>query len=239
MAMTNGTMSPPVNPNPRLTTEQINDAAKIAAKAIDINLLSGAGDDPLAETKAQFDAEAKAEQLAAQKLMEQQNKEQAKVSSIGIADLVEDDAYNLEVAISAKASYSPNFLKIELKDRNYIARWCNVNPIRQASLVAQGFRVIKETDVANLAELEMFLDAQKHFVYSDLIAMQIPKNIYYAGLRRAYLKSLHATNNKKAAEAGAQHATNQLKHELTGAERSYLASHDLTEKPVYNPNLGV
>jgi len=238
MAMTNSTMAPPVNPNPRLTAEQVKDAAKVVSQAIDINLLTGA-EDPLAETKIQFEDQVRAETIAAEKLMAQQKKEQATVSGVAIGDLVEDDAYNLEVAISAKASYSPNFLKIELKDRNYIARWCNVNPVRQASLVAQGFRAIKKEDIANLEELEMFLDAQQHFVYSDLVAMQIPKNIYYAGLRKAYLKSLHATNNKKAAEAGAHHATNQLKHELTGAERSYLASHDLSEKPVYNPNLGV
>lgn len=238
MAMTNSTMAPAVAANPRLTTDQINDAAKVAAKAIDINLLAG-NDDPLAEVKSEFDDKVKAESMAAKKMLAQQAQEQAKVSEKGIRDLVEDDAYNLEVAISAKASYSPNFLKIELKDKNYIARWCNLNPIRQATLVAQGFRIVKETEVANLDELEMFLDSQKHFVYSDLIAMQIPKNMYYAGLRRAYLKSLHATNNKKAAEAGAQFASNQLKAELTGAQRSYLASHDLTEKPVYNPNLGV
>lgn len=238
MAMTNSTMAPPVTPNPRLTAEQVKDAAKVVSQAIDINLLSGT-EDPLAEVKTEFDDQVKAETVAAEKLMAQQQKEQARVSSVALGDLVEEDAYNLEVAINAKASYSPNFLKIELKDKNYIARWCNVHPLRQAALVAQGFRVIKEADVRNLDELDMFIDGQKHFVYADLIAMQIPKNIYYAGLRKAYLKSLHATNNKKAAEAGAQYASQQLSQSLSGSERSYMAAHDLTDKPVYNPNLGV
>lgn len=234
MAMTNETMAPPVLPNPvlklNLTADQVKAAAQKAKDSEEAALLEGAS--------TEFNDEVAAENKAAASAMAQAEKEQNAVGK-SIKDLTEDDAYNFEVAIAAAASYSPNFLKVALKDPNYIARWGNTNSIRQGQLVAQGFKYVTEDDVENLDTLEMHLDSRGHFVWADLIAVKIPKNIYYAGLRRAYVKSLHATNNKKAAEAGAAFARTQHTGSLSGTERSYMASHDLNNKPIYNPTIGV
>jgi hypothetical protein len=195
--------------------------------------------DILSSAKAEFNDQVNQEELQAAKLLAAQVRAQTS-NEKNISDLCEDDAYNLEVAISAKGMSSPDFLKIVLKDKNYIARWCNRNPIRMSQLVGQGFRMVKEDHVINVSSLDMFLDGQGNFVYADLVAMQIPKNIYYAGLRRAYLKSLHATQNKKASEVGAAFAMSNLQAGLSGSERSYLAEHqEAGSKPIYNPNLGV
>lgn len=195
--------------------------------------------DLLSSTAAEFRDQVIQEEITAAKVLAAQVRAQTSGEK-NISDLCEEDAYNLEIAISAKGMSSPDFLKIVLKDKNYIARWCNRNPIRMSQLVGQGFRMVKENHVANTTALDMFLDGQGNFVYADLVAMQIPKNLYYAGLRRAYLKSLHATQNKKAAEAGAAFAASRLQAELSGSERSYLAEHqEAGSKPIYNPNLGV
>lgn len=236
MAMTNETMAPTVAPNeikkPILTAAQLKDAFQQMAPLVE-------NEDALAGVKDEFEDEVHLETAKAAKVMHQQNMEQAAISGRSIADLTEDDAYNLEVGIAASAMHSANFLKVVLKDKNYIARWGNTNSIRQGQLVAQGFKYITKEDVENLAELEMHLDSMDHFCWADLVAVKIPKNIYYAGLRKAYLKSLHATNNKKAAEAGAQFAKTQLTGSLSGAERSYVATHLDQNKPIYNPTLGV
>jgi len=195
--------------------------------------------DLLSSTAAEFRDQVIQEEITAAKVLAAQVRAQTSGEK-NISDLCEEDAYNLEIAISAKGMSSPDFLKIVLKDKNYIARWCNRNPIRMSQLVGQGFRMVKEDHVVNTTSLDMFLDGQGNFVYADLVAMQIPNNLYYAGLRRAYLKSLHATQNKKAAEVGAAFASSRLQAELSGSERSYLAEHqEAGSKPIYNPNLGV
>jgi hypothetical protein len=245
MAMTSATMTPKVEPNPVLDKKLVLTTAQIAEAQKQMSALAPdtakGTEDPLEGVKDVFEDEVAAETEGARKLLvEQQNTQQA-TSGKKISDLIEDDAYNLEVPIAAGRLFNPSFLKVTLKDKNYIPRWCNVNPIRMAQLVAQGFKMVKVEDVVNLNELDMFLDSQRHFVYADLVCMQIPKNIYYEGLRRAFLKSLHATNNKKAAEAGAAFAKSNLTGTLSGSERSYLAQHEAqgTTKPVYNPNIGV
>lgn len=234
MTMTNQTMAPAVPANevkkPILTAAQLKEVATQLGPLIE---------DPLIGVKAEFEDEIDLETKSAAKVLESQNREQAAISGRSIASLTEDDAYNLEVGIAASAMHSANFLKVVLKDKNYIARWGNTNSIRQGQLVAQGFKYITSDDVENLDTLEMHLDAMDHFTWADLVAVKIPKNIYYAGLRKAYLKSLHATNNKKAAEAGAAFAKTNLTGTLSGAERSYVATHLDQNKPIYNPPLGV
>lgn len=194
-------------------------------------------EDLLADTKAEFEDQVKQEVKASQVKAEE------KINSQGtnLKDLTEDDAYDLSVDIMAPALHSPNFLKIVLKDCNYVARWGNTNSIRQGQLVAQGFKKVTKDEVANLETLEMHLDSRGHFVWADLVALKIPKDIYYAGLRRAYVKSLHATNAKKAAEAGALFAKTNLTASLSVADRNYMQQHEAqnSNKPIYNPTVGV
>lgn len=268
MAMTNDNMAPPVIPNLKLADAETiaqklaeakqrnEDTLKAAAKIVsdklaaekqsqDINTKANdpdntadSVDDVYSATSQQFKDEVAAE-LRAQ-LLQLEAERKAQGTSVAIADLTEDDAYNLDVSIQTVQSVSPDFLKIVLHDKNYIARWCNTNPLRQGYLIGQGFKRITPDEVANLDTLKMFLDAKGNFVYVDLIAMKIPKNIYYAGIRQAYVRSLRASSNKKAAEAGAVFAANNLRQSLSGNERAYLATHeDVANKPVYNPTVGV
>jgi hypothetical protein len=243
MAMTNSTMAPEVLPNPG------SDAAKkvISAEAIKLaadiinkkNLADKTEAEFLSATQEEFNDQAALDEKNAALALAQQQSAQGTVKAI--KDLTESDAYNFDVAIAAVGAASPEFLMIRLKDSNYVARWCNRHSVRQAALVAKGFRPIKKDEVSNLETLEMFLDSQDNFVYSDLVAMKVLKNVYYAGLRKAYLDSLRATNNKKAAEAGAAFAKGNLTNSLSGSERSYLAQHEVqgTAKPIYNPPIGV
>lgn len=196
--------------------------------------------DPYLEAKAAFDDEVAAEEAQTEQILSDAEKRQLQMSGKAVGDLVEDDAYDLNVPLYAGARYNPNMLKVELKDPNMIARWGNTNSMRQSMLAAQGFTFVHPKDVKNPDTLEMFGDSLGHFVFADLVAMKIPKNIYYAGLRRAYLKSLHATNDKKARQGGAAFAQQALQNSLTGSERSYMAVHkEQTHKDVYTPVVGV
>jgi hypothetical protein len=231
MAMTNATMAPAVDSKVLLTKAQLDQAAALAAKAQadaeeEKALLDG--------TKTDLDAEVKAESAQLKAAFKSQE------GLKDVCDLTEADAYNLDVGIQAGAMANSDALKVRLKDPNYIARWGNRNSVRQSQLIGQGYRVISPDEVTpeTRERLEMFINGQRHFVYSDLIAMKIPKNVYYAGLRRAYLKSLHATNSRKASEAGAIYAKSDLNSSLRGSEKSYMASHEET-KPIYNPSVGV
>lgn len=221
MPMTNATMAPSVppahTPAPKLSVEQLKQAANLV-------------EDPLAGVAEAFDAKVRAESQPAP--VEQQT-----LTAKPISDLIESDAYDFSIPINASVAYNADSLKIVLKDPNYIARWCHRNEMRQTQVIGRGFRVIQKDEVANFATLEPFLDSQEHFVSMDLVAMKIRKDVYYAGLRAAMVKSLHASNAKKAAEAGAQHATTNLTGSLSAGERNYLQQHQ--DKPIYNPNIGV
>lgn len=213
MSMTNKNMAPPVPANPGTKEE-----------------------DPLRGVAKDFHDQVAQESKAATSETEFQS-----LTGKSVQDLTEDDAYDLRVPINAGAMYDPNSLKIVMKDSNYIARWCNRNNVRQSQLVAMGFRALKVEEVVNIDTLQMFEDGQGHFVFADLVAMKIPKQAYYAGLRQAYLRSLHATNSKKAAEAGANFATSNFNQNLGAAERNYMQQHQNNhpDKPVYNPAIGV
>jgi hypothetical protein len=230
MAMTTGTMTP-------IDSEKL----KANLTAAQVKLAASQVEDPLAGVKEDLEDQIVAEEKAAAQVLQDQQSAQEKASGIKMSDLVEDDAYNLEIAIVAAKSYSPNFLRIDMKDKNYVARWGNTNSIRQGQLVAQGFKYLQPEDVENLNELEMHIDSQGRFVWADLIAVKTTKASYYSGLRRAYMKSLHATNDKKAREVGSQFAKTNLTSNLTGPERGYLSQQEQagTSKPIYNPNIGV
>lgn len=261
MANTSDNLAP-APPQLQLTESQIKEAAlRLDAKKTEEALMTKAQGSPLpvvqplsqAQAKAQDEVEALLSdtedefkdqvtaEVQAARALKYDEKIQQLHGSKSIKDLTEEDAYNLNIGIAAAANASPDFLKVVMKDSNYIARWVNTNSIRLSQCVAKGFKFILQDEVVNLDTLEMFLDSQKHFVWADLVAVKIPKNIYYAGLRAAYLKSLHATNNKKAAEAGAAFAKQNLAGSLGGAERTYLAQQEQqgTSKPIYNPAIGV
>jgi hypothetical protein len=196
--------------------------------------------DILAQTTAAVTDEIAQEETVIARQLEEANKKQIATSGKNIAELTEEDAYDFEVPIHAGAAHNPNILKVVLKDKNYVCRWGNTNTIRMTMLRAQGFVPITLSEVENTDTLEMFEDAQNHLVYADLIAMKIPKNIYYAALRRNHQKSMYMTNDKKATEAGANFAKNNLMGELKGNERAYIAQQEETgKKPIYSPKIGV
>jgi hypothetical protein len=214
---------------------RLNKPTPLTTDNIDLNSL-----DPYGQTEKQFADEVEAEERQAAEVLHQANESQIKVSGKTIRDLIEDDAYNLEVPLYAGVAFNPNLLRVEMRDPSYVARWGNTNNIRQTMLVSQGFTFCSEKDVLNFEQLHMFVDSLGHFVWADLVAMKIPKNIYYAGLRRSYLKSLHATNKTKAAQAGAAFAKSDLGRTLTGAEKTYLANQTAKlDKEIYTPVVGV
>lgn len=223
MAMTGASMNP-VEPN------KVSNVAKVMATT-PVN-------DPLAGLADAFEADVKEEVVAAATTYKAA-KAQGELGT-NLSDLCEDDAYNLEVAIAASAMSSPDFLKLNLKDPNYVPRWGNTNVMRQGQLRAKGFSYVSREDLKNSEDYESQVDASGHIVWNDLVALKINKGIYFSGLRRAYVKSLHATNNKKAAEAGAAHAKANLVGALKGGERAYLENQvEQTGKEIYNPNVGV
>ena len=205
-----------------------------ATDGVDLNSL-----DPYGATAREFQDEIEAEEAQAAQVLSQANKTQLQSSGKAIRELIEDDAYDLEIPLYAGVAFNPNLLKVDLIDPNYVARWGNTNNIRQTMLVSQGFSFCSEKDIKNLEQLSMFKDSIGHFVWADLVAMRIRKDIYYAGLRRAYLKSLHATNKSKAAKAGAAFAKGDLNRALTGPERSYMVNQAKQDKEIYSPVVGV
>jgi hypothetical protein len=251
MAMTNSNMNNPTPVQPKeggpldvaqpiRVAQPVVTAAQLAEAAKNLAQITPKKDEEAAlldDASKEFEDQITFEAKKAQAILAKENEGQVQESGKDISELIEADAYNMAIPINAGAMYDPDLLKVVLIDKNYVARWGNRNNIRQAQLAANGFKPITLAEVDNPDTLTMFEDAQGHLVYADLVAMKCLKTWYYAGLRRAYLKSKYATNDQEAAKAGAAFAKERLMGELKGSERSYMSMHE--GKPIYKPNIGV
>jgi hypothetical protein len=76
-------------------------------------------------------------------------KENLKIKTdIDYSKLTVDDIYNLNIPIQAKPFGSEDSLKVELKDKNYEARWVNKSPRRLGQMLSYGFTYVEPKDLA-------------------------------------------------------------------------------------------
>jgi hypothetical protein len=144
------------------------------------------------------------------------NDVKVKNGPINFADLTEEAAYDLDLPIIAKPFSNEDSLEVELKDKSYVARWVNVNPLRLGSMRARGFTYVTNDDLAKPLNIEIEVDAEGHYRCNDVVLMRITKERYYSALRAAHLRAIAAVNAASAHKAATGVANQYMEKEAGG-----------------------
>lgn len=107
--------------------------------------------------------------------------------------LSEKDVFDLTIPIQAVEHQVPDLTKIELKDKNYIARYINLHPGRLGPMRAAGFTFITKEDIESIA-MDITPDENGQYRYIDTVAMKCPKIKYLGALRANYERAVAVTD---------------------------------------------
>jgi len=130
--------------------------------------------------------------------------------TIDWSKLDESAIYNDSIPIEAKPFAADDSLRIVLKDQNYVARWVNKNHILLGKARGAGFTYITTSDLAEPLQLSIVEDASGQLSYIDVVAMKIPKSIYYAALKAAHQRAVNTVNNLASQKAARKQAMDLL-----------------------------
>lgn len=140
-----------------------------------------------------------------------------KEGTLDFDNMTEETAYDLDIPIVAKPFSNEDSLTVDLKDKSYIARWVNVNPLRLGSMRSRGFIYVISEDLATPLNIEIEVDAQGHYRCNDVVLMRITKERYFSALRAAHLRAIAAVSATGAHKA-ATGVANQYMEKESGGE---------------------
>lgn len=132
-----------------------------------------------------------------------------KSEPLDFTKISEDSIFDFNVPIEAIEHGVPDYLTIQLKDKNYHPRWIHKTPRRLGEMKALGYTYVEGEDIENFESLKETRDENGLFRYDDVVAMKIPKVKIFGMLRRNHERALAQTNVKshhelaKAAVEGA------------------------------------
>lgn len=140
----------------------------------------------------------------------------------------ESDVYDLTVPILAIDHGVPDYLNVELKDKNYTSRWVHKTPRRLGPMKAMGWTPVSKEDIENIEALKDTMDENGFFRYDDVILMKIPKMKYFGLLRRNYERTRNQVSSAKL-KAGVTEALVQAPAGGTNkaTARDYIARNQL------------
>lgn len=130
-------------------------------------------------------------------------------------------AYDLDLPIVAKPFSNEDALDVDLKDKSYVPRWVNVNPMRLGSMRAKGFVYVHAADLASPLNIEIEVDAQGHYRSHDVVLMRIEKERYFSALRAAHLRAIAAVSATGAHKAATGVANQYMEKEAGGEYVDY------------------
>lgn len=116
---------------------------------------------------------------------------------LDFSKLTEDDVYDLNVPVPVIDHGVPDYLNVELRDKNYAARWVHKTPRRLGPMKAMGWTPVGVEDIENIEMLKDTLDESGFFRYDDVILMKIPKQKLFGLLRRNYERTRNQVSSAK------------------------------------------
>lgn len=140
-----------------------------------------------------------------------------KDGSLDFDNMTEEAAYDLDIPIVAKPFSNEDSLNVDLKDKSYVPRWVNVNPLRLGAMRSRGFIYVHEDDLATPLNIEIEVDAQGHYRCNDVVLMRITKDRYFSALRAAHVRAIAAVSATGAHRA-ATGVANQFMEKESGGE---------------------
>ncbi len=110
--------------------------------------------------------------------------------------MTEQQAMNPATYIPVIEHDIPDYMNIKLKDTEYEPVWASRDQRRLGQLLAKGYEFITPEMMADNFKVPLLFDSERHYVYSDVIAMRVHKRILYGKRRKAAEISLKQLKNK-------------------------------------------
>ena len=160
-----------------------------------------------AMNKQQFNPIAGAQVLAKEKVPV---KADVKVSGIDWTKVREEDIVNGSIPIEAKPFSMSDSLDIDLVDKNYAARWVNINPKLLGTALRNGFTYVTNKDLAKPLDVAIVEDVNGRFINLDVVAMKCPKVTYFGALKASLQRAVNTISSLSSKKAAKNQAMAQL-----------------------------
>jgi hypothetical protein len=123
---------------------------------------------------------------------------QKPVKPIDWSKAKEADIFDMDVPIEVVGHELPDYMKVELKDSNFVPRWVQKMSRRLGPMKAKGYTFVKPEEIEGELNIAIEADENGVFRHDDVILMKIEKRTYYGMLRRNHMKALQMTDPKAA-----------------------------------------
>lgn len=123
----------------------------------------------------------------------------------------EQDVFDLSVPIEPVGAELPDYMKVELKDSNFVARWVQKMSRRLGPMKAKGYTYVTADEIEGELNLAIEPDENGVFRHDDVILMKIEKRRYYGMLRANHQRALAMTNPKAAHKTAMDRVMNDIK----------------------------
>lgn len=133
-------------------------------------------------------------------------KEPKKLTPIDFSKISENDIYTVssetgsfEVPIEAIDHELPEYLKVDLKDQSYSARWIHKTARRLGPMLASGWTYVSLEDLESdsAVRLKDTIDENGHIKFDDVILCKCPKVKYFGQLRRNHMRAVAQVDPKR------------------------------------------
>lgn len=122
------------------------------------------------------------------------------VKEIDWSKIQEKDIFDLSIPIPVVTQDLPQYMTVHLKDSSQVARWTHKFGPNIGPRLASGYRFMMKEDWDVRFPLPLSFDAEGHYSCGDVVALVVPKSIYYPALRRNYQKTALVHGKTKVRE---------------------------------------
>jgi hypothetical protein len=160
-----------------------------------------------------------------------------KPAPLDFTKLTESDVFDLDIPIEAVDHSVPEYLIVNLKDKNYVARWVHKAPRRLGPMKANGWTFITKEDLEDETIIEFAMDENGLYRYDDVIAMKCQKQKYFGQLRKNHERALAQVNPKLLHQKAKNAVEGALKQAPAGGKqgKSYQDYVNAGQLEVYEP----
>jgi hypothetical protein len=155
---------------------------------------------------------------------------------IDFTKMSESDIYNDSIPLEAKPFGDDDSLLIDLKDKNYAARWVNKNSIMLSKALRSGFQFITQEDLASPLQVEITEDVNGRYLNGDVYAMRILKSIYFAALKATHQRAVNTVSALSSQKAAKKHAYDAMIKETGGG---FAEEYEAGKVGFYTPGIEI
>lgn len=122
----------------------------------------------------------------------------------------EKDVFDMSVPIQLVDHQMPDYMKVALKDSNFVPRWVQKLDRRLGPMKAKGFNFVREDEIDGELNIAIQVNADGIFQHDDVFLMKIEKRLYYGMLRANHERALKMVDPKAAHKIAQDRVINDM-----------------------------